>query len=59
MKYTLGDEVVIRNDLKIGEWYGKLKWTQKKNNRLLGKTVTIEKEITIILSRRMDFMKIN
>lgn len=42
MKYTLGDEVVIRNDLKIGEWYGKLKWTQKKNNRLLGKTVTIE-----------------
>lgn len=29
-KYKVGDKVVIRKDLKVGEWYGDLYWANAK-----------------------------
>lgn len=30
-EYKKGDKVVIRKDLEVGKWYGKLKWTESKD----------------------------
>lgn len=30
-EYKNGDKVVIRKDLEVGKWYGKLKWTESKD----------------------------
>lgn len=43
VKYKVGDKVVIRKDLKTGEWYGVFEWLRGMERLKVNDYVVIEK----------------
>lgn len=43
VKYKVGDEIVIRKDLKTGEWYGVFEWLRGMERLKVNDYVVIEK----------------
>lgn len=52
-KYNIGDKVVIRKDLKVGEWYGGFGW-YKHNEYLKEKDYVVIDEVDAVGDYRVD-----